>query len=60
MINLKACDRCGGDMMAEEFLGDIDLVCLQCGRRRAAPVQPQPYAIKRRVKRPAPLEKRAA
>jgi hypothetical protein len=37
MIDLKACARCGGDMMAEEILGDVDLVCLQCGHRQAAP-----------------------
>ena len=41
MINLKACNRCGGDMMAEEILGDVDLVCLQCGHRQSAP-QPRP------------------
>lgn len=37
MIDLKACTRCGGDMMAEEILGDVDLVCLQCGYRKAMP-----------------------
>jgi DNA-directed RNA polymerase subunit RPC12/RpoP len=37
MIELKACTRCGGDMMVEEILGDADLVCLQCGHRRAMP-----------------------
>jgi DNA-directed RNA polymerase subunit RPC12/RpoP len=36
MINLKACARCGGDLIPEEILGDIDLVCLQCGHRTAA------------------------
>jgi DNA-directed RNA polymerase subunit RPC12/RpoP len=38
MINLKACTRCGGDLIPEELLGnDIDLVCLQCGRRTLSP-----------------------
>ncbi len=27
---LKACPRCGGDLMLDE---DEDLACLQCGRR---------------------------
>jgi DNA-directed RNA polymerase subunit RPC12/RpoP len=48
MINLKACARCGGDLIPEELLGDIDLVCLQCGHRTAAPnVQPT-YKIRTR------------
>lgn len=34
MINLKACPRCQGDMMLEEYLGESELVCLQCGYRR--------------------------
>lgn len=38
MINLKACGRCGGDLIPEELLGDVDLVCLQCGHRTSAPV----------------------
>jgi hypothetical protein len=37
MINLKACARCGGDVIPEELLDDIDLVCLQCGHRTARP-----------------------
>ena len=46
MINLKACSRCGGDMMLEEVLGDKELVCLQCGHRSVAPEQSRvPYAI---------------
>jgi len=49
MINLKACARCGGDVMAEDYLGDIELVCLQCGHRTSAPVEArQPvYPIRR-------------
>ena len=37
MINLKACSRCGGDMMNEEVLDGAELVCLQCGHRTFAP-----------------------
>ena len=40
MLNLKACTRCGGDLIPEELLGDIDLVCLQCGHRTSAPIAP--------------------
>ena len=63
MINLKACARCGGDLIPEELLGDIDLVCLQCGHRTSAPVAPRmTYRI--RPTRPAaparPSQRRAA
>lgn len=37
MIELKACQRCLGDMLVEEYLGDKELVCLQCGHRQPAP-----------------------
>jgi predicted nucleic-acid-binding Zn-ribbon protein len=33
MILYKSCPRCHGDMMEEELLGDVELVCLQCGHR---------------------------
>lgn len=36
MIQLKACKRCGGDMLVENYLGDQDLVCIQCGFRTPA------------------------
>jgi hypothetical protein len=55
MIDLKACQRCGGDMMAEEILGDVDLVCLQCGHRKA---MPQAWRITTRPQRTP--QKRAA
>ena len=32
----KGCDRCRGDLYYEEDIGQTDLVCLQCGSRRAA------------------------
>jgi hypothetical protein len=33
MILLKSCPRCRGDMLQEELLGDVEVVCLQCGHR---------------------------
>jgi len=40
MIQLKACQRCGGDMMLEEILGEAEFVCLQCGHRSPSPQRP--------------------
>ena len=32
MLYLKACPKCHGDLVAEEFLpGNWELACLQCG-----------------------------
>ena len=39
LIQLKSCPRCSGDMMLEQYPGDSELVCLQCGHRSS--VQPQ-------------------
>jgi len=33
MILMKSCPRCHGDMMKEELLGEVEIVCLQCGHR---------------------------
>jgi hypothetical protein len=41
VILLKSCDQCLGDMFMEDFLGDRELVCLQCGHR----VQQPPMAL---------------
>ena len=63
MINLKACARCGGDLIPEELLGDIDLVCLQCGHRTPAPAAPRTtYGIRptRPVAAARPSQRRAA
>jgi DNA-directed RNA polymerase subunit RPC12/RpoP len=63
MINLKACARCGGDLIPEELLGDVDLVCLQCGHRTSAPVAPKTtYRIRptRPVAATRPSQRRAA
>ena len=68
MINLKACARCGGDLIPEELLGDVDLVCLQCGHRTTAPIAPRsaytialtnPTQIRDR-QRPRRLQRKAA
>ena len=45
-------------MMAEELLGDVDLVCLQCGYRKAVPQAQPAWRITTR-KRPV-TQKRAA
>lgn len=37
MIQLKSCPRCRGDMMIEDMLGTVELVCLQCGHRGQPP-----------------------
>jgi hypothetical protein len=57
MINLKACGRCGGDLIPEELLGDVDLVCLQCGHRSPAPMAPRP-AYKIKLSKPATHRRR--
>jgi hypothetical protein len=33
MIVMKSCPRCSGDMLREELLGEVELVCIQCGHR---------------------------
>ncbi|MEX0682967.1 MAG: hypothetical protein WD904_10315 [Dehalococcoidia bacterium] len=58
MVNLKACSRCGGDVLIEEYLGESDFVCLQCGHRTAVPAAQPAYRIVRR-RRTTPV-KRAA
>jgi hypothetical protein len=61
MLNLKACARCGGDLIPEELLGDIDLVCLQCGHRTSAPAPKTAYRIRLRPKTAVrPQRRRAA
>jgi hypothetical protein len=58
VVDIKACRRCGGKVMTEEFLGETEFVCLQCGQRTFAPTPQLPrYRIVRR--RPQPV-KRAA
>lgn len=33
MIITKSCPRCHGDMLREELLGEVEMVCIQCGHR---------------------------
>ena len=33
MILTKSCPRCHGDMLREELLGEVEMVCIQCGHR---------------------------
>jgi hypothetical protein len=53
MILLKSCPRCHGDVMREELLGELELVCLQCGHRMypeaetGQPSAPVPVAAKK-------------
>jgi NADH pyrophosphatase NudC (nudix superfamily) len=54
MILIKSCPRCHGDMMEEELLGEIEMVCLQCGHRT------YPEAQARQTAAPSRLSKRAA
>jgi predicted RNA-binding Zn-ribbon protein involved in translation (DUF1610 family) len=30
-VAFKGCPRCGGDLLREEYLDYVDLVCIQCG-----------------------------
>ncbi len=30
-VAFNCCPRCEGDLLREDYLGDVDLVCLQCG-----------------------------
>ena len=34
MIVFRGCAKCQGDLFVEQNIGDVDLVCLQCGYRR--------------------------
>ncbi|HUF52589.1 MAG TPA: hypothetical protein VMR52_02295 [Dehalococcoidia bacterium] len=59
-MNLKACNRCGGDMILEDLLDEAELVCLQCGHRTFAPGQPESrYQIIRRTRKPSPVTRAA-
>jgi len=54
MILIKSCPRCKGDMMEEELLGEVEVVCLQCGHRAYSETQ---------TRRPVPavrMERKAA
>jgi len=53
VIQLKSCPRCNGDMMLEEYLGDSELVCLQCGHRSHPESQAQKEAAVRLTRKAA-------
>ena len=53
MLSAKSCERCNGNMMLEEYLGETEFVCIQCGHRIDAPEL-------RRVKYVVVQNKRAA
>ncbi len=53
VIQLKSCPRCRGDMMLEEYLGDSELVCLQCGHRSYPELQAHQEASVRLTKKAA-------
>ncbi len=38
MLLPKHCPRCRGDLVDDEWLGEVDLACIQCGYRR--PITP--------------------
>jgi DNA-directed RNA polymerase subunit RPC12/RpoP len=58
IVDLKACGRCGGDLIREELLGETELVCLQCGHRTFA--QTNAFPRYRVVQRRPRVAKRAA
>jgi hypothetical protein len=53
MILLKSCPRCHGDMMQEELLGELELVCLQCGHRTYPDAQAKQTAAPSRIAKKA-------
>jgi len=59
MINLKACNRCGGDLMIEEVLDETELVCLQCGHRTFAPSRFDDLLARNLRQRPQPAARGA-
>ena len=60
MINLKACPRCGGDTSPEELLGDVEIVCLQCGHRTYQPTDRPALHVSSRRAGPGVQHKQAA
>jgi NADH pyrophosphatase NudC (nudix superfamily) len=49
MMQTKSCPRCGGDMLREEVLGEVEMVCLQCGHRTYPAPQPLRLATRRSI-----------
>ena len=53
MIQNKSCPRCQGDMYREELLGEVEMVCLQCGYRTYPEEQARWPVVTRRIDRKA-------
>jgi len=53
MIVMKSCPRCHGDMLEEELLGEVEMVCLQCGHRTYPETQTRRPALAVRMERKA-------
>ena len=53
MILTKSCPRCHGDMLREELLGEVEMVCIQCGHRAYPEAQTKRYAPALRTERKA-------
>jgi len=43
MILTKSCPRCHGDLLLEELLGEVEMVCIQCGHRTYPEAQVQRF-----------------
>ena len=53
MILTKSCPRCHGDMLREELLGEVEMVCIQCGHRTYSEAQVKRFVPARRIERKA-------
>ena len=43
-LKLKACPRCGGDLLIDKAIEDDDEVCIQCGYRKFKRVTHDTYS----------------
>ena len=55
-LRLKACPRCGGDIMVDRAVEDAE-VCIQCGYRNFKMVRRQAYTTPDQLKNTATLVK---
>jgi uncharacterized Zn finger protein (UPF0148 family) len=53
MILIKSCPRCQGDLMREELLGEVEMVCIQCGHRTYPETETKRLVPARRIERKA-------
>ena len=54
MMQLKSCPRCHGDMIGEDWLGETELVCIQCGHRMPVAAAAPRYTVVPHRRAPAP------